>query len=87
MRISVIRTLAACVLLGFVSGAASHGLVQDSPSRDWFCWAITKPDQVANGTAKFPGCGNAFRARGTDFNADYSLMSVLTHHGRCERRR
>ena len=42
MRISVIRTLAACVLLGFVSGAASHGLIQDPPSRNWFCGAITK---------------------------------------------
>jgi predicted carbohydrate-binding protein with CBM5 and CBM33 domain len=62
MRISVIRTLAACVLLGFVSGVASHAVIQDPPSRSWFCGAITKPDQVANDTAKFPVCGNAFSA-------------------------
>jgi hypothetical protein len=62
MRISVIRTLAACGLLGFVSGAASHDPIQDPPSRSWFCGAVTKPDQVASGIAKFPVCRNAFGA-------------------------
>jgi chitin-binding protein len=45
----------------------------------WFCGAITKPDQVANGTAQYPVCGNAFTAPGIDPNAGYSFMSVLTH--------
>jgi chitin-binding protein len=79
MRISVFRTFATCVLLGFVSGAGSHGLIQDPPSRNWFCGAITKPDQVANGTAQFPVCGDAFRAPGINFTDGYSFMSVLTH--------
>jgi chitin-binding protein len=79
MRITVIRTLAACVLLGCISSAFSHGLIQDPPSRNWFCGAITKPDHVANGTAQYPVCGNAFSAPGIDFTAGYSFMSVLTH--------
>lgn len=79
MRIGVIRTLTACVLLGFVSGAGSHGLIQEPASRNWFCGAITKPDQVANGTAQYPVCGNAFSAPGIEFTAGYSFMSVLTH--------
>jgi predicted carbohydrate-binding protein with CBM5 and CBM33 domain len=76
MRIGMFAT---CVLLGFVSGAGSHGLIQDPPSRNWFCGAITKPDQVANGTAQFPVCGDAFRAPGINFTDGYSFMSVLTH--------
>jgi predicted carbohydrate-binding protein with CBM5 and CBM33 domain len=79
MRISVVRALAACVLLGFISGASSHGLLQDPPARNWFCGAVTKPDHVDNGTAQFPVCGDAFRAPGIDFTAGYSFMSVLTH--------
>jgi chitin-binding protein len=74
-----IRTLAACALIAVVSGAAGHGLIQDPPSRNWFCGAITKPDQVANGVAQYPVCGNAFSAPGIDFTAGYSFMSVLTH--------
>jgi chitin-binding protein len=72
MRISVIRTLAACVLLGFVSGVASHGLIQDPPSRNWYCGAVTKPDQVANGTTKFPVRGNAFSSPGVDCLVTYN---------------
>jgi hypothetical protein len=73
MRISVIRTLAACVLLGFVSDAASHGLIQDPPSKNWLCAAITEPDQVADGTAKFPVGGNAF-------NFEDPLFCSLTYN-------
>ncbi|MEM1179800.1 MAG: lytic polysaccharide monooxygenase auxiliary activity family 9 protein, partial [Acidobacteriota bacterium] len=53
-----------------------HGLMEDPPSRNWLCGAITKPDQVANGTAAYPICGDAFAV---DFNGGYSFMSVLTH--------
>src|SRR5262245_30408487 len=71
---------AGLVLLALLSTAAlPHGLIQDPPSRNWFCGAITKPDQVANGTAQYPVCGQAFTATGVDPNAGYSFMSVLTH--------
>jgi chitin-binding protein len=63
----------------FSTAAMSHGLVQDPPARNWFCGAVTKPDHVANGTAQYPVCGNAFNAPGVDPNAGYSFMSVLTH--------
>jgi hypothetical protein len=43
MRISVIRTLAACVLLGFVSSAASHWSPPYSDTEK-FRYRITKPD-------------------------------------------
>ena len=78
MRIGAIR-LFACVLACLPMAAFSHGLIQDPPARNWFCGAITKPDQVANGTAQYPVCGNAFSAPGIPFEAGYSFMSVLTH--------
>ncbi|HEY0683994.1 MAG TPA: lytic polysaccharide monooxygenase [Steroidobacter sp.] len=79
MRLDALRTMLLTALLLIVSGANGHGLIQDPPARNWFCGAITKPDQVANGTAQYPVCGQAFTAPGIDPNAGYSFMSVLTH--------
>ena len=79
MKLDSLRTLLLAGLLLIMSGANGHGLIQDPPSRNWFCGAITKPDQVANGTAQYPVCGEAFTAPGIDPNAGYSFMSVLTH--------
>lgn len=79
MKLNVIRALAACVLLGLAGSALGHGLLQDPPARNWFCGALTKPDQVSNGTAQYPVCGDAFSAPGIEFTAGYSFMSVLTH--------
>jgi len=59
--------------------ALAHGLIQEPPSRNWYCGALTKPDQVNNGTAQYPVCGKAFKAPGLDPNAGYNFMSVLTH--------
>ncbi|MEK8034036.1 lytic polysaccharide monooxygenase [Ideonella sp. DXS29W] len=60
----------------------AHGLIQDPPSRNWFCGAITKPDEIANGTAKYPECKTAFD---TNMTGSYNFMSVLTHtKGRAE---
>lgn len=61
-----------------ISGAAAHGLVQDPPSRNWYCGAVTKPDQVRWGTPQYPQCGKAFDSH-PDPNAGYHFMSVLTH--------
>jgi chitin-binding protein len=66
-------------LLLWMSSVQGHGLIQSPPARNWFCGAITKPDHVANGTAQFPVCGQAFTAPGIEFTAGYSFMSVLTH--------
>jgi chitin-binding protein len=56
--------------------AWAHGLIQSPPSRNWFCGAVTKPDEVSNGVAQFPVCGDAFAINNT---AGYNFMSVLTH--------
>jgi len=66
----------ALTLCGLTGGALAHGLIQSPPSRNWFCGAITKPDEVANGVAQFPICGGAFAL---DQIAGYNFMSVLTH--------
>ena len=79
MRFNALRAAGLFLLAMFSTAALPHGLVQDPPSRNWFCGAITKPDQVANGTAQYPVCGNAFSAPGVDPNGGYSFMSVLTH--------
>jgi len=60
----------------FVGTASGHGLVENPPARNWYCGAITKPDEVANGAAQYPECGDAFA---NDFNGGYQFMSVLTH--------
>jgi chitin-binding protein len=78
-RFAWLYALMACLLVVLVPNARGHGLIQDPPSRNWFCGAITKPDHVSNGTAQFPVCGDAFTAPGIDFTAGYSFMSVLTH--------
>lgn len=66
----------AVALWGFAGEALGHGLIQSPPSRNWFCGAITKPDEVSNGVAQFPVCGGAFSL---DQVAGYNFMSVLTH--------
>lgn len=76
---SVFQIIVACMLLGLAGNTFGHGLIQDPPARNWFCGAITKPDQVANGVAQYPVCGDAFNAPGIDPTAGYSFMSVLTH--------
>jgi chitin-binding protein len=79
MKSFALRVAGFVLFALFSLQAFPHGLVQDPPSRNWFCGAVTKPDQVANGTAQYPVCGNAFNAPGVDPNAGYSFMSVLTH--------
>ena len=79
MRIGVLRLLLACLIASVPATALAHGLIQDPPARNWFCGAITKPDHVANGTAQYPVCGQAFNAAGVSSNDGYSFMSVLTH--------
>jgi chitin-binding protein len=66
----------ATMLWGVGDRAFAHGLLQSPASRNWFCGAITKPDEVANGVAQFPVCGGAFAFNQT---AGYNFMSVLTH--------
>jgi chitin-binding protein len=53
-----------------------HGLMVTPPSRMWFCGAETKPDQIANGTAKYPECKDAFAVNN---DAAYNYMAVVTH--------
>jgi len=79
MRIDFLRGAFLCVSAFLAQSATAHGLVQDPPARNWFCGALTKPDQVQNGVAQYPVCGNAFFAPGVEATAGYSFMSVLTH--------
>jgi chitin-binding protein len=77
MRHSLIKAFTgALALLGLSGDVFSHGLIQSPASRNWYCGAVTKPDQVANGVATYPFCRDAFA---DDFNGGYQFMSVLTH--------
>lgn len=69
-------TSVVLAICGLIQAADAHGLIQSPPSRNWFCGAVTKPDEVANGVAQFPVCCGAFAA---DPIAGYNFMSVLTH--------
>jgi chitin-binding protein len=79
MKSFVLRAAGIALLALSSTTALSHGLVQDPPSRNWFCGAVTKPDHVANGTAQYPVCGQAFNDPDVTVNDGYSFMSVLTH--------
>lgn len=71
------RSGLGAVLLAFSAVTFGHGFVESPGSRNYFCGKVTKPDEVANGTARYPVCGEAFAS---DFNGGYSYMSVLNHH-------
>jgi chitin-binding protein len=79
MKFDVIRTAVVCALVGATGTAMSHGLIQDPPSRNHFCGAVTKPDQVQWGTPQYPVCGDAFFAPNMQFADGYNFMSILTH--------
>jgi len=55
MRIDSLRAAGLCLLALFTADVSAHGLVQDPPARNWFCGAVTKPDQVQNGVAYAQG--------------------------------
>ena len=74
MRIKILFFVALSLL--FSSSVFAHGLMESPASRNWVCGAVTKPDQVTNGTAQTPICGEAFAVNSI---AGYSFMSVLTH--------
>ncbi len=77
LKIFAVTALAYGFINGFASNAAAHGLVQDPPSRNWFCGFITKPHETQFGqNPLYPQCAGAFA---NDFNGGYSFMSVLTH--------
>ncbi len=68
-------------LFGFVLlfchfNVLAHGLIESPASRNWFCGAVTKPDEVDNGIARYPICGTAFAI---NKQAGYSFMTVVTH--------
>ena len=69
----------AMVLLLYVGSAYSHGLLQDPPSRNWFCGAVTKPHEVTWGDPEYPICGEAFDPFENGPADGYQFMSVLTH--------
>lgn len=71
------RSGLGAVLLAFSAVTFGHGFVDSPGARNYFCGKVTKPDEVANGTARYPVCGDAFA---NDFNGGYSYMSVLNHH-------
>lgn len=66
------KFLCSSVICIVSSSAFSHGLMSEPASRNWFCGAVTKPDQAQAGTA----CAEAFAQ---DPNGGYQFMSVLTH--------
>jgi chitin-binding protein len=68
--------MAGLCILGSAIGAFAHGLVESPPSRNWICGAVTKPDEIGNGKAKYPVCAEAFEPNPI---AAYNFMAVVTH--------
>jgi chitin-binding protein len=78
MRLLAIVSRAAVLVaaLSIAASAAAHGLIQDPPSRNWFCGFVTKPDEIGTPRARHPECAGAFQGTGA---GGYQFMSVLTH--------
>jgi chitin-binding protein len=74
------QLVVGAALMALSSLSFAHGFVDSPGARNYFCGKVTKPDEVANGVAKYPVCGGAFSGA-ADSNAGYSYMSVLNHHG------
>ncbi|AKJ31869.1 lytic polysaccharide monooxygenase [Caldimonas brevitalea] len=72
---SLQRLLLAAAAWAAGGAACAHGLIQDPPSRNWFCGSVTKPNHTGS-AAQHPECAQAFAA---DRNGGYNFMSVLTH--------
>lgn len=72
-----LNTVIGLCFLGIAFDAFGHGLVQNPPSRTWYCGAETRPDHITNNTAKFPVCSTAFAVNQM---AAYNYMAVVTHN-------
>lgn len=70
------------LFLVVIADAFAHGVMENPPSRNWLCGAVTRPEEVDLGTAKHPACSTAFAVNPP---AAYNYMAVLTHSlGRSE---
>jgi len=69
------RILIFPVFLVLTTLAFGNGLIENPPSRSWYCGYTTKPDHLVNKIAKYPVCSTAFAAIP---DAGYRFMSVLT---------
>jgi chitin-binding protein len=74
--VQTLRGLSALLVTSVALPALGHGLIQDPPSRNWFCGVVTKPDEIGTPRAKHPECAGAFQGTGS---GGYQFMSVLTH--------
>lgn len=74
--VSIKKNLIRLFFLGSSAGIFAHGLIENPPSRNWICGAVTRPDEVDQGTAKHPACSTAFAVNPL---AAYDYMSVVTH--------
>ena len=63
-------------LMVYSAFSIGHGYVDNPGARNYYCGAVTKPDQAQNGTGEYAVCADAFA---NDFNGGYQYMSVLTH--------
>ena len=73
----VANTIAVAILLAVSAQASGHGLIESPASRNYFCGAVTKPNEVGTDDAEYPECAEAFAGTNTQ---GYTFMSVLTHH-------
>lgn len=72
----------SCSLLTLVAAgvAQGHGYVEKPGSRNYYCGAVTKPDEVLYGTPVYEECREAFiLPDGSANNDGYNFMGILSH--------
>ncbi len=59
--------------------AYSHGLIENPPSREFFCGKITRPEHTESKELPFEACRPILKKDGKYNNDVYQFMSVLSH--------
>ena len=73
-------TVLAIVSTIISSNVFAHGYIEQPPSRNYFCGAVTKPDQILYGTPQYKECAAVFIMPDGSLNNDgYNYMSILSH--------
>jgi chitin-binding protein len=62
-----------------INFAYSHGLIEDPPSREFFCGKITRPEHTESKELPYEACRPILKKEGKYNNDIYQFMSVLSH--------
>ncbi|MDP1880248.1 MAG: lytic polysaccharide monooxygenase [Parachlamydiaceae bacterium] len=76
----IAKILFCCFLMsGYGGYVYGHGLIENPPSREYFCGKITRPEHSESPTLPYEECRPILKKNGAYNNDIYQFMSVLSH--------